>query len=218
MTQGANVGSVLVFDDGGTVATNNATRSTLDLAPAAEELGQLVLSTEDGDLERRTPCAEWTVAELLIHLRGFAAASTAAASRRPFTGDEPVMTDPLEAGWRQQLPDRLNELAVAWADPAAWSGTTEAAGIVTPADVAGNAALQELLLHGWDLARATGRPFATDPASVTACWDFVSSLSEEERSQPFAAAIPTSSDSTDLDCLLAMSGRSPEWAPPKEKF
>lgn len=198
------------------MATHNETRSTLDLAPAANELGQLVRSTEVGDLERRTPCTEWTVADLLIHIRGFAAASTAAAGRRPFTGDEPVMTDALGNGWQQELPDRLNQLAVAWADPAAWSGTTEAAGMVTPAGVAGNAALQELLLHGWDLARATGRYFQPDHASVTACLDFVSSLSDDERSQPFAASIELSSESTDLDRLLAMSGRSPQWAPPTE--
>lgn len=211
----ADLGSILAFDGGKTLTTNNATRSTLDLAPAASELGRLVRSTEAGDLQRPTPCAEWTVADLLTHIRGFAAASAAAASRRPFAGDEPVMNDPLGDDWRQELPNRLSELAAAWANPAAWAGKTEAAGIQAPAGVAGNAALQELLLHGWDLARATERPFRPDHASVTACLDFLASLSAEDRSQPFAAAVELSSGSTDLERLLAIGGRSPKWAPPE---
>ena len=53
--------------------------------------------------------------------------------------------------------ERLDQLAEAWADPAAWEGLTEAGGLTMPAEVAGTVALDEVVLHGWDLARATGQ-------------------------------------------------------------
>ncbi len=42
----------------------------------------------------------------------------------------------------------------------------------------GVVALDELVLHGWDLARATGQPFNVDSASVQACLGFAASMSE----------------------------------------
>ncbi|MGH3505118.1 MAG: hypothetical protein ACRDQA_30130, partial [Nocardioidaceae bacterium] len=92
------------------------------------------------------------------------------------------------------------------ADPHPW--------FAAASTVAGNGALQELLLHGWDLARATGQAFEPDQASVTACLGFLSSLSDEERFRPFAVRIEVPSDATMLDRLLAISGRSPDWAAP----
>jgi hypothetical protein len=64
------------------------------------------------------------------------------------------------------------ELAAAWRDPAAWEGMTEAGGLRMPADVMGAVALDQLVLHGWDLAGATGQSFTCDPASTAAVLAF----------------------------------------------
>ncbi len=152
-----------------------------DLALPAAELAQLVAAVEDSQLDAPTPCAGWSVRDLLAHIRGFAAASTAAATRTPFPADSPELHGELADDWRGRLPEHLRALALAWEDPQAWEGWTEAAGIKTRATVAGSAALQELLLHRWDLAQATGQPFRPKPRSVQACLDFISSLTEEDR-------------------------------------
>jgi uncharacterized protein (TIGR03086 family) len=64
------------------------------------------------------------------------------------------------------------ELAAAWRDPAAGEGMTEAGGLRMPADVMGAVALDQLVLHGWDLAGATSQSFTCDPASTAAVLAF----------------------------------------------
>ena len=49
-------------------------------------------------------------------------------------------------------------MAEAWQDPAAWEGMTAAGGVDLRGEVAGVVALDELVIHGWDLAKAIGRP------------------------------------------------------------
>src|SRR3712207_9132428 len=70
-------------------------------------------------------------------------------------------------------PTQLDALVEAWQQPSAWKGTAEAGGVVMPAPVAAIVALDEVLVHGWDLAVATGQDYAADPASVAACTGFV---------------------------------------------
>lgn len=42
-----------------------------------------------------------------------------------------------------------------------------------PAEVAGLVALNELVVHGWDLARSTGQPYDVDRASLEAVLPFL---------------------------------------------
>lgn len=44
-------------------------------------------------------------------------------------------------------------MAGAWKDPAAWTGMTRAGGVDLPGEIAAAVAADELVLHGWDLAR-----------------------------------------------------------------
>ena len=84
-----------------------------------------------------------------------------------------------------ELPRRLDELAAAWREPAAWEGMTEAGGVTMPAAAMGTVALDELVLHGWDLARATGQEFRCDPASTAAVLDFTTEYGQAgERGRP----------------------------------
>ena len=50
-------------------------------------------------------------------------------------------------------------------------GMTEAGGFTFPASEAGKVALNELLVHGWDLARATGQEYSCDDATARASID-----------------------------------------------
>ena len=53
-------------------------------------------------------------------------------------------------------------LADDWGDPAAWEGMTAAGGVDLPGQVAAIVGLDEMLIHGWDLAKATGQPAGYD--------------------------------------------------------
>lgn len=53
-------------------------------------------------------------------------------------------------------------MAEAWRSPEAWTGTIAAGGIELTALVTGAIGFDELVVHGWDLARATGQPSGYD--------------------------------------------------------
>ena len=156
----------------------------LDLDPAAREVARLLDGVPDDRLADPTPCAGTPVAQLLDHLMGLSLAFTWAARKTAAEGGSrpPVVQRRRTSTrtWRTELPRRLDELAAAWRDPAAWEGMTEAGGVTMPAEVMGVVALDELVLHGWDLARATGQQFRCDPASTAAVLDFTAASAQPE--------------------------------------
>jgi uncharacterized protein (TIGR03086 family) len=141
----------------------------IDLAPAAREVERLLDGVKADHLTGPTPCGGYSVADLLDHLMGLSLAFTWAARKTPPAGGTSApnpAAENLDPQWRTVLPQRLADLVAAWRDPGAWAGMTEAGGITMPAEQMGAVALDELVLHGWDLARATGQPFTCDPDST----------------------------------------------------
>ncbi|GEL19116.1 TIGR03086 family metal-binding protein [Pseudonocardia asaccharolytica] len=188
---------------------------TLDLEPAARRIVLLLDGVADDRLDAPTPCTDTTVAALLDHLVGLAGAFRGAAVKAPDPGPpQPAATDRLDPDWRRVLPRRLDELVAAWRDPAAWEGIASVGGATMPAPQVATVALDELVLHGWDLARATGQAYAADPASVEACLGFVAAVASPQGTPGlFGPIVDMSADAAPLDRLLRLSGRDPSWAP-----
>ncbi|WP_314253927.1 TIGR03086 family metal-binding protein [Streptomyces sp. DSM 40907] len=190
-----------------------------DLGPQARIVAGLAAAVPDGRLTGRTPCPAYTVAALLGHLAGLAAAFRDAARKDlgATTGTAPGAAVPvLPARWREDLPRVLGELAEAWQDPAAWTGMTRAGGVDLPGAVAGAVAADELVVHGWDLARATGQEYAPDPAALHASHAFLLAAAQDgdRGGGIFAAVVPVPDDAPLLDRAVGLSGRDPAWTPP----
>jgi uncharacterized protein (TIGR03086 family) len=196
----------------------------LDLGPAAGEVERLLGGVRDDQLAGPTPCADTPVAALLDHLMGLAVAFTCAARKTTATANGSEESGPGQASaehlnpqWRTLLPHRLGVLVEAWRDPSAWEGMTEAGGVRMPADVMGVVALDELVLHGWDLARATGQPFTCDPASTAAVLAFTSASTRPEqaanRDGLFGPVVDVPADAPAFDRALGFAGRDPMWTP-----
>jgi uncharacterized protein (TIGR03086 family) len=190
--------------------------TTIDLAPQVTEVARLVAGVREDQLTGPTPCADTPVAALLDHLVGLTLAFRLAAEKRPLPGPPQASADHLPAGWRSVLPRQLDELATAWRAPSAWEGTAEAGGVTMPASAMGVVALNEVLVHGWDLAVATGQPYAADPATVQACLEFTTDLVDsapELRDGMYGPAVPVPDDAPAFDRLLGRTGRDPGWSP-----
>ena len=197
--------------------------SRVDLAPAAGEVARLQNGVRDDQLSDPTPCQDTPVAALLDHLMGLSLAFTWAARKTGPPAGVPspppglARAETLDPDWRAQLPRRLTELVEAWREPAAWEGMTEAGGVQLPAEVMGVVALDELVLHGWDLARATGQTFHCDPASTSAVLAFTSESAQPERAASreglFGPVVAVPADSSELDRALGYAGRDPAWTP-----
>jgi len=189
---------------------------TLDLSAATRRMDRVLAGITDDHLTSPTPCTESTVAVLVDHVLGLTLAFTAAAGKEfgPYT-DTPPEPGSLREDWRAVAPEQLAALAQAWEDPAAWTGATRAGGLELPGDVAGLVALDELVVHGWDLAVATGQPYACEPDEMAACTAFAASVTDEQRTAGglFGPAVAVPTDASALDRLLGLTGRDPSWAP-----
>jgi uncharacterized protein (TIGR03086 family) len=191
----------------------------VDLTPAAQRLADLVARVSDGQLAGPTPCPAYTVGDLVEHVGGLARAFRAAAEKEtasPYVEPPPPGNAArLEAGWRERIPADLAALGRAWSEPGAWAGMTRIAGDDTPAEVVGVVAADELLVHGWDLARATGQPYDAEPGLLDAAGNFLGMFaSPDAPAGPEVAFGPSREvpgDAPALDRVLALAGRDPGW-------
>lgn len=187
----------------------------LDLDPPVRRLLDLADHVSDDQLDDPTPCRGRTVGELLGHVVGLTAAFRAAADKDlgewtdadPDAGGWPVA----EPGWREALAERGPALVQAWRSPDAWTGMTRAGGVDLPGEVAGLVALDEVVLHGWDLARATGQDYDCDEQTAGAVWSFVEGFDPGGTPGLFGAAVPVADGASTFERVLARSGRDPGW-------
>jgi uncharacterized protein (TIGR03086 family) len=185
-----------------------------DLTPATAMVSRVVMDTRDDQLGAPTPCGDATVADLLDHIDGLSQAFTAAAVKDTARADQAPVVDGSRLGsdWRDRIPDHLARLAAAWQAESAWTGMTRAGGVDMPGDVAGSVATNELLVHGWDLAAATGHEYLAEPALIAAAREFVEpAVSQNPDGVPglFGPPVEVPSHSPPMDQLVAMTGRNP---------
>ncbi len=186
--------------------------TTFDLAPAADELRRVLAGVRDEQLDDPTPCGGTPVAGLLDHLVGLTSAFTRAAGKEP-GGAARADAATLPDDWRTRLPAQLHELVEAWREPDAWEGMAEAGGVEMPAPVMAAVALDELVVHGWDLAVATGQEYRGDDESCRRSLEFAASVPDdpEARAGLYGPAVPVADDAPVLDRLLGVTGRDPGW-------
>lgn len=189
----------------------------IDLAPAAARLAAVADRVTDSQLDLPTPNRGRRVRDLLAHVVGLAEAFRACADKDfgPWTDTDPSAAgDPeLEPDWRDRLAARLPALVTAWQARAAWQGLTRAGGIELAGEVAGVVALDELVLHGWDLARATGQPYDCDDATARVLEQFAQGFDPGGTPGLFGPAVDVADDAPLFDRVLGRTGRDPAWAP-----
>ena len=153
------------------------------------------------DLSRPTPCAGYTVGDVGEHLVRSMVLLAAVAGEQ------------VEAPAGEALEVRV--AATAEAALAAWrlrglDGQVAVGRSVLPASLAVEIIPLELLVHGWDVARATGQHIDV-PADIAGyVLDRARELiTEDKRGRSFAAEVPAGPDAAVLDRLIAFTGRVP---------
>jgi uncharacterized protein (TIGR03086 family) len=186
-----------------------------EIETAAGRMAGLVCDVDDADLERATPCAEYSVAALLDHIDGFVRAFTEAGTKTqdPSEGPPPPgSADHLRDDWRSGLPVALTALVAAWQSDDAYTGTVRAGSFEMPADSVAVVAIEELVVHGWDLARALQRPYESTPAELAVIDDFFGQFGPDQRGSAYGPERSAGAGATPLDRAVARSGRDPDWS------
>ena len=184
------------------------------LQPVLADLAVLVGSVGADHLAATTPCPEMDVSGLLDHTLSWLTV---------FAGgyDDPDGQAPMDelAAYRPSA-DRAAEVAAAAArlDAAITSGAAERPLSLGGSAMSGELALSMILweyqMHGWDLARATGRPWQPAAEASQASLDFAPAMLTPDFQGPgkaFGPRVDVPPDASALDRLLGLSGRNPAW-------
>ena len=166
-------------------------------------LNELVAPLDDAQLDAPTSCAKFAVRDVLEHMIGGATMFAAA-----FRGEAPV--DPAETtDLVATFPTAMAELLSAVHSPGALDRTISAPFGEVPGDVFARFVAMDGLVHGWDIATATGQPY-DPPAKIVAEVDSFTrqAISEDMRDgDTFAAAAEPPAGASALVQLVAFTGR-----------
>ena len=190
-----------------------------DLHAAADRMTRLLEAVPDDSMEAPTPCPDLPLGALIDHVGGFAKVFAASARKEvgELTAQPPdPRADNLEPGWRARMAADLSALADAWDAPDAWEGMTQAGGQELPGAMAGRIALDELVVHGWDIAQATGQPFDCDAVTlgeVEATVQQVRGGNDGDIPGLFGPVVAVADDADALERVLSLTGRDPGWSP-----
>ncbi|MEU4708577.1 TIGR03086 family metal-binding protein [Nocardia salmonicida] len=187
-----------------------------DFEPAARSLAAVVDGITGDQLADPTPCAEATVRDLLAHVVGLTEAFRQAATKESVGRSVPPPAgsdSPLPDDWRTRIPAQLETLTSAWRVAQAWDGDTEAGGVELPASVMAIVALDEITIHAWDLAVATGQDLTVTPVDLAILHEFLRETDPAGTPGLFGPIVEIPADAPALDRLLGLTGRDPAWRP-----
>ena len=81
-----------------------------------------------------------------------------------------------------------------------------------PAPIVGGLVLGELVVHGWDLARATGQRVCWPDDVVSRASAAAVETAEQGRAMGvYGPEITVAAEASTMDRLLAVTGRDPQW-------
>jgi uncharacterized protein (TIGR03086 family) len=152
------------------------------------------------DLDGTTPCDEWSVRDLLNHMLAtqhyfLSAAKGEDASPPGQTPPELLSGDPTS-----DFREAVRDVVATYSQDGAIEKTGPALGI----------AFADMLLHGWDVARATDQDTTMPDGLPAAAYDVIHGrFTDEQRKGVFKPGFPISEDATPQQRLLAYTGRDP---------
>lgn len=178
------------------------------LVRAFADTAAVVRGVTPEQLGAATPCADWDVRALTNHVLQVGYALRLAGRRAPFP-DDLWTRDLIGAdGPSDRFDDDRRDALEAWSEPAAWEGKVDL-GVPMTAPEAVTMLVSDLAIHGWDLARATGRDYRCDNAVAAVTRDFLAATGEQGRQMGiFAAALPVPAGASAFEEALALSGRA----------
>jgi uncharacterized protein (TIGR03086 family) len=178
---------------------------------ALERTRDVVAGTRRDQLADPTPCTDWDVRKLLNHLIGGCVTFAEGAEGRAVDMDD---HEDYAAEDHVAAYDRASDAArAAAAAPGAMEKQFTLPWGETPGQAALGLVLADAVVHGWDLAQATGQKLPIDDDIAEAIYGMTSSMMEPQGSYPrgdsFGPPVEVAEDASPADRMLAYLGRNP---------
>lgn len=170
----------------------------------AERFTALVGDVPAGGWDAASPCKDWTARQVLDHVVDSSAGLLGRFDRAPALADD----DPLQrwTATREAMQAAVDDPDVAGAEYEGFSGPT------TLAETVDGFMSPDLLVHTWDIARATGlQQYEPMPADeVERVHARLASLGDAIRQAgAFGPEVPVPTDASRQDRFLGFVGRQP---------
>jgi uncharacterized protein (TIGR03086 family) len=172
--------------------------------------GRIVVGVRPEHLIKPTPCRDWDVRLLLNHIIGgnYMFAEVAKGGRVDASGtmDDHTLPDP-----GSNYIASADAVLAAWAEPGAMERRVHMPFGDIPASAAVSIHFLDIVVHGWDLARATGQDATIEPDLAAEALDISQGLLSPELRETgvFGPEVPISADDPLHDRLVAFMGRRP---------
>ena len=164
----------------------------------------VLLGVRPEHLTDPTPCAKWTVKDLLEHMIGVVAGLGAAAAGTP-GGPFHLGADPAA-----QFREAADSALAAWNAPDVMERIIEAGPGPMPGAVLAGVNLLDTTTHAWDLAVALGRPpTLPDDVALAALEQSHRIVTAEIREGRFDPEVPAPAGADPTQRLVAFLGRTP---------
>jgi uncharacterized protein (TIGR03086 family) len=172
----------------------------LDLYDRASSWTTENVSGASEKLDAKTPCDGWDVRTLLNHML-----ETQRYFLNSGRGEDASLPSPIPPAMLSDDPAAdFEAVRRAMLDAYAEAGTIEKTGPAL------GVAFSDLLVHTWDLARATGQDETMPAGLAAAAYELVhGKFTDEQRKGVFKPEVPIGDDSSPQDRLLAYTGRDP---------
>jgi uncharacterized protein (TIGR03086 family) len=180
-------------------------------ASALEATRATVAGVRPDQWDAATPCEGWSTRELVNHVvaGNFWVAPLVEGKTIVEVGDQydgdVLGDDPLAA-----YDESARAAADAFRSPGAMTRPVAVSYGPVPGEVYAGHRFTDVLVHGWDLAKATGQDTTLDADLVQACWDVISPQAQLlAGSGAFAQPIEVDEGADLQTRLLAILGRQP---------
>ncbi|MFC9971383.1 TIGR03086 family metal-binding protein [Spirillospora sp. NPDC127200] len=181
------------------------------LTRALDQTGAVIARVRHEQAGDPTPCRPWDVRTLVGHVVDEVARFAAVTGGEP----RPPRADPAGDDWIDAYIDAAESLLKAWQRPGAFERTIRMPSGEVPAAWTFGRQITELVLHAWDIAKATDQPTDLDPelGRYALTWGR-ENLRPEHRAaeaggEHIGPEVPAPEDASLYERIAALGGRDP---------
>lgn len=182
---------------------------TENLSRAFRSTRQILANVKPDQLDSPTPCASWTVRDLVNHIVG--GASWFGASTEAGESADPGSTDWTEGDMVAAFDQGVARAVAAFDAPGAQEKVINLPFGEFPGAAFMGLATTDTFTHGWDLAKATGQPTDLDPELAEQLLEGARATVGEgfrgDEPMPFGPEAQPAPDASAADKLAAFLGR-----------
>ena len=184
------------------------------LRRACDSTGTVLAAVQPADLGWPTPCALWTVRDVVNHVLGSAAFFAELAEAGEVADRDEEDPDFTAGDFNGAFSHHAGRLVAAFNAPGAMDKIMKMPVGDLPGSVCVWIAAGDVFTHGWDLAKATGQPTDLEPELAGALLARImpllpDSMRGPEGQAPFGPRVEVADSAPTADRLAAFQGRHP---------